>query len=260
MTYITLAELKSAIGEDKVGNFTDAQLNAKITRENTKINRELNTIVTREFIRYINESKTNKVDDSNTTFYVVNWFGKWFSDVNNDGTVTIADIKVISRATDGIETELTVSSVDNDNMGFTLSTAPSSTVELFVTYDYSYFDMSTPDQNIKELARYLCLESVYFDLEFDLIGTSQKAGNISISGLDKNTKTHKYQNKAMSLLNFLKSFASSKRKPVMFNVARQRRYIRAGYLSHPNYNESPTNVYYPYNASYTYSNQDYRGY
>lgn len=260
MSYITLAELKSAIGESEVGNFTDSQLNSKIVRESTKINNALNTQVVREIICYINNFKTNKINGTNTTFYVRNWYGKWFSDTDDDGEVTITDVKVVSRATDGTETELTVSSIDNDNMGFTLSSAPDSDVKLFVTYDYSYFDMQTPNQNIKEVARYMCLSSVYFDLEFDLIGTSQKAGSISISGLDKNTKTHKYKNKADSLMSWLKGFGSSKRKPVTFNVARRRRYIRSGYLSSPNYWESPyNNPIYPYdNYNYYDGYDDYR--
>ena len=51
MSYITLTELKNAIGPEDVVNFTETQLTAKITRENTKINRELNTDVTREFVQ-----------------------------------------------------------------------------------------------------------------------------------------------------------------------------------------------------------------
>lgn len=245
MTYITLAELKTAIGPTDVVNFTDAQLNSKITRENTKINRELNVQVVRERVTYINVAKQNQIDGTTTTFFVRNWFGFSFGDSTNDGAITIADVVVVSRDADGTETPLTVSSIDNDNMSFTLSSAPASNLTLFATYKYSYYDMSTPDQNIKELARYLCLSSVYFDIEFDLIGTSQKAGNISIAGLDKNTKTHKYKNKANELLSFLKSFGTGKRRPITFNIALQRRYRRERHLSDPNSGEYPYYGYYP---------------
>lgn len=254
MAYITLAELQAALG-DNASSFTDAQLNAIITRETTKINRELNVQIVREWIHYINISKQNPRNGSNTTFYVQNWFGKWFGDSTNDGEVTIADIEVISRDSNGTETELTVSSIDNDNMGFTLSTAPSSDVILNVTYKYSFYDMQTPDQNIKDLARYLCLSGSYFDLEIGLIGTSVKSGNLSIAGLDKNTKTHKYKNKADELLNFLKSFGTSKRIPRRFNVAIQRRYRRERYLSNPNAGEYSYYGYYPYPSPSPYYNQ-----
>lgn len=246
MAYITLAELQSTIGATDVVNFTESQLNAKITRQNAKINRELNVQVIRERVCYINESKKNEINGTNATFHVRNWFGLSFGDLNDDGVITTDDIEVVSRDTDGTETTLTVSSIDNDNMEFTLSSAPASTTDLFVTYDYSYYDMATPDQNIKELARFLCLSSVYFDLEFDLIGTSAKAGNISVSGLDKNTKTTKYKKKADDLLSRLKSFGSSKRRPVTFNIARQRRYRREGYLSNPNLDGDYDYSHYPY--------------
>lgn len=245
MAYISLATLQDALGTDSP-SFTDAQLNAIITRETTRINHKLNTKVIRERIEYINDTKKNQINDSNTTFYVREWFGKYFGDMNNSGTVTVADITVISRDSDGTETELTVSSIDNDNMGFTLSSAPSSDVTLYVTYTYSYFDMQTPDQNIQDLARYLCLSSCYFDIEIDLIGTSTRAGNISISGLDKNTKTHKYKNKADALLSDLINYGSRKREPKRFNESMRRRYRREGYLATPGASEDSYYGFYPY--------------
>ena len=248
--------MKTALGTENVTNFTEDQLNSIITRKNTKINRELNVQIVRERIEYINITKKNIKDGSNTTFYVRNWFGKFYGDSNDDGAVTIADIEVISRATGGTETELTVSSIDNDNMGFTLSTAPESNVSLYVTYYYSYYDMQTPDQNIKDLARYLCLSEAFFDIEIDLIGTSAKSGNISVAGLDKNTKTHKYKNKADELLSNLKSFGSSKRTPRTFNVAKRRRYRRERYLSTPNYGEHNSEKDYPYAYPYQYKSGD----
>jgi len=232
MAYKTLAQLKADLGT-KSTQFTDDQLNDLISKVTARINSELNVQVIREPIHYINITRQNRLDGINKTFYVRNWFGKYLGDVDNDGAITKSDITVIQRDNNDVETELTVSSINVDNMSFTLSAVPSSDVELFVSYKYSYFDMSTPDQRIKDLARYLCLMKSYFDLEIGLIGTSAKAGNISISGIDKNTKSMKYNNLSKELFNDLKMISNAKRKAVSIDVSTNPRYRREEYLSNP---------------------------
>lgn len=234
MAYISLSDLKKALGSSNAGNFADAQLTDIINSNNAKINTELNVKVVREFVMYINDAKTNYVDGINDTFYVRNWFGKYFGDSNNDGLIGIEDVKVIQRDSLGAETVLTVSSIDGDDMGVTLSSAPESGVSLYITYCYSYFDMNSPDQNIKDLMKFLCLKDCFFDLEIDLIGTSAKSGNISISGLEKNSKTAKYDKRANDLLNSIKKNILSKESVVPIIEANKNRYRREEYLSIPN--------------------------
>jgi hypothetical protein len=240
MSYITLQQLKNYLGQSNSTILLDSNLNEMILSSNSKINGDLTINVIREPIYYINDIKKNDIDGTNKKFYVRNWFGKYFGDLNDDGSITKDDVIVIQKDSNSVETELTVSSIDAENMGFTLSAAPSSDMELFVTYKYSYFDMSTPDQRIKDLARYLCLMKSYFELEIGLIGTSAKAGNISLSGIDKNTKASKYNNLAKELLNDLKMVSNSKRKAVNIDIAINPRYRREEYLSNPG-------EIYPYN-------------
>lgn len=256
MTYITLAELKVLLGSNS-SNFTDDQLTSIINKNNARINRELNVRVVREPVKYINNTKQNIIDGTNSVYYLRNWFGKYISDANNDGEVTLDDISVYSIDADGIETELTISSINTYNNSFTVSIFPEN-VQLYVTYQYSFYDMSSPCQDIKDLAEFLCLKDSFFDIEIDLIGTSAKMGNLSVAGLEKNTKTQKYSSRAKELLTEMKRFSTGKRKPVMFNIARARRYRREYYLSNPNINGNgdiyPSLYSYP---DYYYENAAY---
>ena len=74
-----------------------------------------------------------------------NWEGKYLADMDNDGDVEISDIIVYQVDSDGVETTPTVSTVTHNGGKFVLSTAPTSGVRLYVTYEWAYKDVSTPD-------------------------------------------------------------------------------------------------------------------
>jgi len=127
--------------------------NSDITSIIDEATKELNGLINvrevRENIGYIDSTRKNSIDSSNTTFYVKNWEGKFLADMNNDGTVSNSDIKVYQVDSNGTETELTVSTITHNEGKFVLSSAPVSGVRLYVTYEWCYKDVSTPDELIK---------------------------------------------------------------------------------------------------------------
>lgn len=236
MTIITSTELKTYLGS-KASSFTNAELNAIISEVNLEIQQELNVDIFREYITYISRARQNNINGTNTTFYIFNYLDKFFADRNGDGSVTIADMKIYAVDSEGVETNPTISSFDNANRSITLATAPES-VQLYIDYSYSFYDMDTPDNRIKILAKYLSLSYCYFELELDLVGTSVKMGNISYSGINTNSKTSKYNKRYMKLLNELKTYGTSKNKPTEFKITKPLNYRpdrKYGYRGHGGY-------------------------
>jgi len=130
-------------------DIANADITSIIAEATTELNRLINVRIVRENVTYIDNTRENKIDGSNTTYYVRNWKGKYLADMNNDGNVDTNDIIVYLVDSDGTETTATVSSVDHDDCSFTLSSAPSSGYKVYVTYEWCYKDQSTPDNLIK---------------------------------------------------------------------------------------------------------------
>lgn len=145
----------------------------------SELNRLINVREVREPVDYIDSTRKNKIDSSNTTFYVRNWKGKYLADMDNDGDVDTDDIKVYQVDSNGNETELTVSSITHDEGKFVLSSAPTTGVRLYVTYEWCQKDVSTPDRLVKMACVFLTASYIYGKLN---IGRSpdQSWGNKSI--------------------------------------------------------------------------------
>lgn len=123
-----------------------------ITEATKELNNLINVHVEREKIEQIDETRTNKIDSSNTTYYVKNWSGKFLADMDDDGNVDTSDITVytVDTSTDpNTESTATVSSIDASLGKFVLSSAYSSSYELYVTYEWCYKNPYTPDPLIK---------------------------------------------------------------------------------------------------------------
>jgi hypothetical protein len=135
MAYITVSDLRT-LTNLTVDDLTDAEIDSLITYATAQFNRDTQKRIIREPIEYIDDTRTNYIDGSNTTYYVKNWEGNYFADSDNDGDVDTSDITVYQVDSDSNETVLTVSSIDEDDMYFTLSSAPESGVTLYVTYNY----------------------------------------------------------------------------------------------------------------------------
>jgi len=84
--------------------------------------------------------------------------------MNNDGSVTTSDIIVYMVDSDGTETTPTISSVDHDDGKFVLSSAPTSGYRLYVTYEWAYKDVSTPDPLVELACTFLTASYCYAKL------------------------------------------------------------------------------------------------
>lgn len=176
---------------------SDANITSLIAEATAELNRLINVREVREPIDYIDYTRKNSIDSSNTTFYVKNWKGKYLADMDNDGDVDTSDIIVYQVDSNGTETTLTVSSVDHDDGKFVLSSAPTTGVRLYVTYEWCQKDVSTPDRLVKMACIFLTASYIYGKLN---IGRSpdQSWGNKSIKR-DMNSPNY-YRELAMKLV------------------------------------------------------------
>jgi len=154
MAYATYGDVNTMtnITSSDVAN---ADVTSLIAEATIILNPLINVRVTREPVLYIDSTRKNKIDGSNTTYYVKNWRGKYLADMENDGDVDTSDVIVYLVASDGTESTTTVSAIDSDDCKITLTTAPSSGYKMYITYEWCWRDPSTPDGLIK-------LACVYF--------------------------------------------------------------------------------------------------
>jgi len=148
-----------------------------------ELNRLINVKVIRERVEYIDETRPNEVNGSNTTYYVKNWRGKYLADMDNDGDVDtsdpITDIIVYLVDSNGTETTATVSTLDVDNCQFVLSSAPGSDKKVYVTYEWCYRNPNTPDPLIKLACTNLATAYCYAKINWGR-PPQERWGNISI--------------------------------------------------------------------------------
>jgi hypothetical protein len=142
--YCTTDDVRNMTNID-TGDLTNSEITALISSCIKQVNKDLNTVVTRESIDYIDSTRENDIDGSNTTYYVKNWKGKYIGDKDDDGDVDTSDITVYQVTSDGTETTLNVSTITPNSGYFVLSSAPSSGVNLYVDYEWAYVSESTPD-------------------------------------------------------------------------------------------------------------------
>ena len=129
-----------------------ADVTSIIAQATIQVNQDINTVIKREFVRPINNTRENKIDGSNTIFYTQNWKGVFLGDMDNDGDVDTSDVIVRQVTTTGTESTLTISAVDDDDCKITLSAAPASGVRLYIDYVYSYVREGTTVDNMVKLA------------------------------------------------------------------------------------------------------------
>jgi len=141
----------------------------------------VNVTVDRERLQYIDSFRTNIIDGSNNSFYVQNW-KQFIADRNRDGDVTTTDISV-SLLSGDVETIATVATINSSTGNFTLSSAPSATVQaMYVTYEYSKFNQKASEISpaLEEMTTYLAASYCYAKKDIGSSG-SYKFGNITIN-------------------------------------------------------------------------------
>jgi len=179
MALTTVSEVRriSNVTSSEVSDSIISNLILEATKE---LMRKINTKVTRERILYIDNTRENKIDGDNTTYYIKKWYGNYLGDTNLDGTVDTDDITVYAVHDDGTETTATVSSVTYNEGKFVLSSAYSSSYKLFVSYTYTPIDPMTPDALLGLAASYLTSAYAYLKRDAGIDG-SVKFGNVTIS-------------------------------------------------------------------------------
>lgn len=196
-TTIDLVREKTGYTSDEI---SDDEVTQIITEATSVINNEINTYIIREPVRFIDNSRQNKLDGSNTTFYVQKSIQYNFGDDNDDGELTITDIKVELEDSEGTITEATVSSIDVEG-SYVLSEAPDSTTvtKMYTTYKYTYYDITIPDKLIVLLGTYLA--SSYTALIVDSnLPSNTKLGNIAVTVPIANTKYRQFSDRYEALL------------------------------------------------------------
>ena len=142
-------------------DISNADITSIIAEATKELNGYINTSVDRERVDYVDETRENKIDGSNVYYYIKNWRGKYLADRDDDGSVSTSDVVVYLVDSNGTETTATVSAIDGDNGKITLSSAPSSDYDVYITYEWCYRNPSTPDPLIKLACTYLTAAYCY---------------------------------------------------------------------------------------------------
>ena len=167
-----------------------------------QINHEIGVKVIREKVEYIDDTRENDIDGTTTTFYVRNWEKYYIGDLDDDGDVDTSDIIVTLVASDDTESTATVSSVDQDDGKFVLSSAPASSDEVYVTYTYTPISVSDPNRLIRLAATYLTAAGAFTRID------AKKLQNFAIGKLRIGKQSDAYKiffDKYMEIINQIKS-------------------------------------------------------
>ena len=175
MVYATTTTVR-AVTNITSSELSDSEVSALITIASRQFNSDVNVYHYKEEIKYIDETKDNEINGSNKTFYTKEFP---FGDSDDDFDVDTSDITVYSRATDGTETALTVSSITANEGKFVLSSAPSSSVRLFIIYNSVQRSVSDPHALVTNAVTMLTAAYCYSKIN---VGKAPmfKAGAVSI--------------------------------------------------------------------------------
>jgi hypothetical protein len=178
LSYITKTEVRT-LTNLTTSDITDDDLSAIIELATDYLNSDIQIEVVREKIEYIDKTRENKIDGSNTTYYIKDWKNYVIGDGDNDGEVDTNDITVYAVHTDGTETEATVSSITPDSGKFELDTAYSSSYDLYLSYYKSPVSMDTPHALVKLACTQLTAALSYAKINLGK-APKFKAGNTQI--------------------------------------------------------------------------------
>lgn len=198
MIWATVDNLRTVTGVSE-DSYSDGELANFIAMAQREINAKIAIKVIRERVQYIDQVRQNDIDGVNTTFYLRNWKGNYLGDLQYDGDVDVSDVEVysVNKLTDpNTETSLTPASISVTNCSFTLTTAPTSNEELYVTYSYLPFNPEYPDALLTQAVTFLAASYIYVGSE----ASSIRFGNVSING-EKGGQYAQFYNKYLDLMN-----------------------------------------------------------
>lgn len=154
MAYASVNDVRLLTGLS-TNDINDADLTSIIAFATYQVNSDIQVTVVREKVEYIDNTRQNDINSSNTTFYVKTWKDYYIGDANNDGAVTVSDLTVYLVSSDGTETTTTVSTITANSGKFVLSAAPAGGKDMYVSYSYSPVSMSDPNALVKTATAYI---------------------------------------------------------------------------------------------------------
>lgn len=200
MAFTEIETIKNVAGVNTT-SYTDGEIQDFISMAQKEVTSKVQQKIIRERVLYLDNTRQNRIDGLNSTYYLSKWKGNYLGDLDYDGDIDTDDIKVYQIASDGTETELTVSSINSDNMSFVLGSIPAAGVVLEVTYTYSPYNMNgNVDPFLAQITTFLACS--YFNIT-DGSDEPIRFGNVSIGGSSSGIKGNKYYQKYMELLNQL---------------------------------------------------------
>jgi len=147
-------------------DISDADLATLIGYATTELNHMINAKVLEEKVRMIDSYRENKIDGTNTTYYVQKSFLWYLADMNNDGVVDVNDVIVYQyNPQEKTKTTLTVSSVAPNEGKIVLASAPPAGVVLKITYAYAPVSESDPHPLIKKACAELAAALAFSKIE-----------------------------------------------------------------------------------------------
>lgn len=130
--YCTIDDIRTFSSSLKSNVITDTQVYELIKYANSQINQDILIEYREEKVEYISKDKPNDINGSNSVFYVQN---PYLGDYDDDGIISETDLYVYSIDSSGTVKDYAVLQVDDVRRGkFTLTEAPASGVELYITY------------------------------------------------------------------------------------------------------------------------------
>jgi len=165
MVYCTPSDVKK-ICPVEADEIQTSGLLSIIENATTALNKDIGYDIIEEEATYIDAYRQNKKDGVNKVFYPRDSRKYYIGDRNDDGSVTIADVRVyLYDSGAGTISEATVSSVDHETGAITLSTAPAtSTSRVTLTYRRVPVDVSTPDPIVKRACAHLAAAMVHLNI------------------------------------------------------------------------------------------------
>jgi len=166
MAYCTTSDVR-IITSLTTDDISDDNLNTIIALARKKVMQDISSEVTDERVRTIDAYRENKIDGSNTTFYVRKSWDWFLFDRDGDGNFDEDDVKVYQydSDTDG-RTELTVSSSDESG-SYVLNAAPNTSDTEFLTTSYRYSRVSVDNPTLPQACALLAAAYAFTKLRAD---------------------------------------------------------------------------------------------
>lgn len=162
-------------------DITDSQVTAIISGVVAELNNDIQVRYERWRVTSIDTWRTNKIDGSNTVFFVPKYP---IGDFNDDGKIDTNDVKayeVKASGTEFVRNNITISSITDDEQGkVTLASAPASGASLYLEWSHTPLEMETPHRLIKRAIVQLAGSMAYSRVDAGKV-SSFRVGKVAVT-------------------------------------------------------------------------------